>query len=42
VRRYLKLAAATLGLVLFVWFGAVRSAGEVKARKAARRAARGA
>jgi len=41
VGRYLKLAALGAGILLVVWFGAVQSGGEVKARKAARRAARG-
>jgi len=35
--KYLKLGAAGLGLILWIWFGAVRSVGDVKARKAARR-----
>jgi hypothetical protein len=42
VRRYVRLLSLGLGIVLYVWFAAVRSAGEAKARKAARRAARGA
>jgi hypothetical protein len=42
MRRYVKLAAVGAGMLLVVWVGAVRSAAEVKARKAARRAARGA
>ncbi|MGH3024793.1 MAG: hypothetical protein ACRDNI_14145 [Gaiellaceae bacterium] len=38
--RILKLAGASLGLVLYVWIAAVRLAPGVRARKAARRAAR--
>ena len=37
VGKYLKLGAIGLGAVLWVWFSAVHHAGEVKARKAARR-----
>lgn len=35
--RLLKLAAAAVGAVLYVWFAAVRSLPRVRARKAARR-----
>jgi hypothetical protein len=41
VRRILKLAAAALAFVLYVWFAAVRHVPTVKRRKAARRARRG-
>jgi hypothetical protein len=37
VRRVLKIAAAALAFVLYVWFAAVRAAPFVKARKARRR-----
>jgi hypothetical protein len=40
VRRVLKAIAATLALATYVWFAAVRNAGRVKRRKAARRRAR--
>jgi hypothetical protein len=40
IARYLRIAAAALGLTLYTWFGAVRSLPAVKRRKAARRAAR--
>jgi hypothetical protein len=38
-RRILKLAAAAVGFVLYVWFAAVRATPAVKRRKARRRAA---
>jgi hypothetical protein len=41
VKRKLQLAAAGLAGVVYVWFAAVLRTGEVKERKAARRAARG-
>lgn len=37
VRRVVKLVAAALAFVLYVWFAAVRYAPVVKARKARRR-----
>ena len=37
VGKYVKLGALGLGIVLWVWYGGVLHAGEVKARKAARR-----
>jgi hypothetical protein len=37
VRRILKAIAATLALATYVWFAAVRNAGRIKRRKAARR-----
>ena len=40
VRRVLRLAAALVAFLLYVWFTAVRNAGRVKRRKALRRAAR--
>jgi hypothetical protein len=40
VRRILKLAAAVVGFVLYVWVAAVRAAPSVKRRKARRRASR--
>jgi hypothetical protein len=40
VRRILKLAAAALAFVAYVWYAAVRHTPAVKRRKAARRAAR--
>jgi len=39
-RRILKLVGVTLAFGAYVWFAAVRGAGRVKRRKAARRAAR--
>jgi hypothetical protein len=39
VRRILKLAAAAVAFVLYVWLAAVRAAPAVKRRKARRRAA---
>jgi len=36
-----KVALLALGALLYVWFAAVRRGGEVRARKAARRAAEG-
>jgi hypothetical protein len=41
VKRLLKLLAGVLGLVVYVWFAAVRNLGTVKRRKAARRSRRG-
>jgi hypothetical protein len=38
--RLLKVVGAAVGLVLYVWVAAVRLAPSVRARKAARRAAR--
>jgi hypothetical protein len=38
VRRILKLTGAAFAFVLYVWFAAVRSLPDVKARKARRRA----
>ncbi|MGH3016294.1 MAG: hypothetical protein ACRDNN_15220 [Gaiellaceae bacterium] len=38
--RVLKAAGAIVGLVLYVWVAAVRLAPGIRARKAARRAAR--
>jgi hypothetical protein len=38
MRRLLRLAAAAAGLVLYVWFAAVRFAPRVKRRKNMRRA----
>jgi hypothetical protein len=38
VRRILKLVGGAFAFVLYVWFAAVRSVPEVKARKARRRA----
>jgi hypothetical protein len=35
IRRLLKVAAAALGFVLYVWYAAVRHAPRVKRRKAA-------
>jgi hypothetical protein len=40
VRMILKLAAAALAFLTYVWYAAVRHAPAVKRRKAARRAAR--
>jgi len=40
VRRIALAIAAVLGLVLYVWFAAVRAVPTVKRRKAARRAQR--
>jgi hypothetical protein len=40
VGRILKAAGAVVGLLLYVWVAAVRIAPGVRARKAARRAAR--
>jgi hypothetical protein len=40
VSRILKLTAAALAFATYVWFSAVRNAGRIKRRKAARRAAR--
>jgi hypothetical protein len=40
VRRILKLAAAAVAFVLYVWFTAVRAVPSVKRRKARRRAMR--
>lgn len=40
VRRVLKAIAAALALATYVWFAAVRNAGRIKRRKAARRRAR--
>ena len=37
VRRIVKLAAAALGLGVYVWFTAVRNAGRIKRRQAAHR-----
>ena len=37
VRRILKLTGAAFAFVLYVWFAAVRSVPDVKARKARRR-----
>jgi hypothetical protein len=37
VRRILKLAAASVAFVLYLWYAAVRAAPRVKARKARRR-----
>jgi len=37
VRRIVKLIGAALAFVLYVWFAAVRSVPDVKARKARRR-----
>jgi len=37
IRRILKLAAAALAFGTYVWFTAVRNAGRIKRRKAARR-----
>jgi hypothetical protein len=37
VRRLLRLAAATFGFLLYVWYAAVRHVPDVKRRKAARR-----
>jgi hypothetical protein len=39
IQRLAKLAAAALGLLLYVWYAAVRHAPAVKRRKAARRQA---
>jgi hypothetical protein len=41
IRRILRLAAALLAFLLYVWFAAVRLLPEVKRRKAARRVQRG-
>jgi hypothetical protein len=40
VRRVLRLVTAGIGLLLYVWFAAVRLLPAVKRRKAARRARR--
>ena len=40
IRRILKLAAAVIAFVLYVWFAAVRAVPSVKRRKAIRRALR--
>jgi hypothetical protein len=40
IARLLKLGAAALGSLLYVWFTAVRHTPEVKRRKARRRKAR--
>jgi len=40
VGRILKAAGAVLGLLLYIWVAAVRLAPGIRARKAARRAAR--
>jgi hypothetical protein len=40
VKSKLRLAALGLAGVAYVWFAAVRNVGEVKTRKAERRAAR--
>jgi hypothetical protein len=40
VRRILQALTAALAFGVYVWFGAVKNAGRVKRRKAARRAAR--
>jgi hypothetical protein len=40
VRRILKLGAAALAFLAYVWYAAVRHAPAAKRRKAARRAAR--
>jgi hypothetical protein len=40
VKSKLRLAALGLAGIFYVWFAGVRNAGEVKARKAERRAAR--
>jgi hypothetical protein len=37
VRRILKLVGAALAFGVYVWFAAVRNAGRIKRRKAARR-----
>jgi hypothetical protein len=37
VRRIVRLAAATLAFVLYIWFAAVRATPAVKRRKARRR-----
>jgi len=40
VRRILKLVAASVAFLLYVWFTAVRAAPRIRRRKALRRAAR--
>jgi hypothetical protein len=40
VRRILKLFAASVAFLLYVWFSAVRAAPRIRRRKALRRAAR--
>ncbi len=35
--RYVKFGALGLAVALYVWFAAVRSAGEVRSKKAAKR-----
>ena len=40
IGRLLKLAAATFGFALYVWYTAVRATPGIKRRKAARRAIR--
>jgi hypothetical protein len=40
VRRIVKLAAAAVAFVLYVWFTAVRAAPSIRRRKALRRASR--
>jgi hypothetical protein len=42
IRRAVKLVAAFFGLLLYVWYAAVRATPEVKRRKAARRRVRNA
>jgi HAMP domain-containing protein len=37
IRRALKLATAAFGVVLYVWYAAVRQTPQVKRRKRARR-----
>ncbi|HXY81297.1 MAG TPA: hypothetical protein VEH55_07995 [Gaiellaceae bacterium] len=40
IARLVRIVLAALGLLLYTWFGAVRSLPLVKRRKAGRRAAR--